>query len=190
MFFKKSLKDIINNKKTTFYSTEINHNYNTNIDMVDNSTTLNSSQTNNHLEQNNNVTNIHSKQSCQKKEKVDVMNSSENTNIKLSEEQLRKVYFFFIDNELLADYDLEFINFKDLFLKEQIRLKADVPTLRQLYNNLKIQKNIKFNNITNDFLIYFINSNDDQIYDYKQFTKDPKPTSGLNEEIKKLFKDF
>ena len=190
MIFKKNLKDIINNKKTTFNNTEINHNYHTNIETLDNSNTFNTSQTNNHLEQNNIVTNIHSKQSSQKKEKVDVMNSSENTNIKLSEEQLRKVYFFFIDNELLADYDLEFINFKDLFLKEQIRLKADVPTLRQLYNNLKIQKNIKFNNITNDFLIYFINSNDDQIYDYKQFTKDPKPTSGLNEEIKKLFKDF
>ncbi|MGV0827424.1 hypothetical protein ACTS9C_00860 [Empedobacter brevis] len=179
----KPLENIIN-------KTNINHNFQTNIDTIDNSKTFQNSQTNNHLKQINNVTNIHSKQSSQKKEKVDVMNSSENTNIKLSEEQLRKVYFFFIDNELLADYDLEFINFKDLFLKEQIRLKADVPTLRQLYNNLKIQKNIKFNNITNDFLIYFINSNDDQIYDYKQFTKDPKPTSGLNEEIKKLFKDF
>lgn len=190
MFLKKSLKDIINNKKTTFYSTEINHNYNTNIDMVDNSTTLNSSQTNNHLEQNNNVTNIHLKQSSQKKEKVDVMNSSDNTNNKLSEEQLKKIYNFFVDNDLLAENNLELIDFKDLFLKKPIRLKADVPTLREFYNNLKIQKNVTFNKINDDFLIYFINSNDNNIYDYKQFGNHKHTISKLSDEIIELFNKF
>ena len=58
MIFKKTLKDIINNKKTTFNNTEINHNYHTNIETLDNSNTFNTSLTNNHLEQNNIVNNI------------------------------------------------------------------------------------------------------------------------------------
>ncbi|MCA4810686.1 hypothetical protein IF128_13235 [Empedobacter stercoris] len=179
----KSIENIIN-------KTNINHNYQTNIDTIDNSKTFQNSQTNNHLEQINNVTNIHSKQSNQKKENVDVMNSSENTNIKLSEEQLKKLYNFFVDNDLLAENNLELKDFKDLFLKKPIRLKADVPTLREFYNNLKIQKNVSFNKINDDFLIYFINSNDNNIYDYKQFGNHKNTISKLSDEIIELFNKF
>lgn len=183
----------INSKKhkpvqTTINNTEINHN--TNIDTIDNSNTFHNLQTNNHFEQNNNVTNIHSKQSSQKKEKVDVMNSSDNTNNKLSEEQLKKLYNFFVDNDLLAENNLELIDFKDLFLKKPIRLKADVPTLREFYNNLKIQKNVTFNKINDDFLIYFINSNDNNIYNYKQFGNHKHTISKLSDEIIELFNKF
>lgn len=187
---KKSLLDILNNTKTTINNTEINHNYQTNIDTIDNSNTFNTSQTNNHLEQINNVTNIDLKQGNHKKQKENDASSSEKTKNILSEEQLKKIYNFFIDNNLLVDSNLEFGNFKDIFLKEPIRLKADIPTLREFYNHLCIQNNIKFKNINTDFLTFFINSKNNEFYDYKQFTKDSKPISSLTDEILELFKKF
>lgn len=186
--------DTVDNSNTFNTSQTNNHleqnNNVTNIDTIDNSNTFNSSQTNNHFEEINNVTNIEKKQSIHKKQKEDNAKSSKKTTNNLSEEQLRKIYNFFIDHNLLVDYNLEFENFKDIFLKEPIILKADVPTLREFYNNLKVQKNITFNNITDDFLIYFINSNDNNIYDYKQFGNHKNTISKFSDDIIELFKKF
>ena len=90
IIFKKSLKDIINNKKTTFNNTEINHNYHTNIETLDNSNTFNTSQINNHLEQINNVTNIDLKKDNSKNYEKEVFKTKEKTKNNLSEEQLKK----------------------------------------------------------------------------------------------------
>ncbi|MGV0923970.1 hypothetical protein [Empedobacter tilapiae] len=148
---------------------------------------------NNYSEQNYNITNIEGKLNnnhVKEKKKNDDNTTNKKSLIILTDEQLRKIYNFFVDNNLLADYNLEFEDFKDSFLLKPLRLKAEVPTLRVFYNHLCIQNNINFKNIKTDFLTFFINSKNDEFYDYKQFTKDSKPISNLTDEILKLFEEF
>ena len=207
LVFRKIYSEKYKPVQTIINNTEINHNHPTNIDTINYSKTFQNSQTNIHLEQNNitdidtvdnsttlnNVqnnynANIDLKQDVNKKEND--ANSRKKTINSLSDEQLRKIYNFFIDNNLLVDENLKFENFKEIFLKEPIRLKADIPTLREFYNHLSVQNNIKFIYIKTDFLGYFINSKIDEFYDYKQFTKDSRPISILSDEILELFEEF
>jgi len=129
-----------------------------------------------------------------KKKNIDNVNKKNQTNkksiIDLTEQQINKIYIFFVDNDLLANSNLEFIDFKESFLKNPLRLKMDVPSLREFFNNLKVQKNVKFHNIKENFLIHFINSDTNDQYCYKQFGNHSKSTSKLSDEIKILFKKF
>lgn len=159
MFFKKSLKDIINNKKTTFYNTEINHNYNTNIDMVDNSTTLNSSQTNNHLEQNNNVTNVEVKQHTNRMKKKNNFNN-------LNEVKLERLYKNLLKYDIIND-NIKFNTFNNKFLKEPISFNNfSLPEYNLFFKKLKADF---FINISDKELCKLFNLNNNSLKNSKKF---------------------
>ncbi|MDM1043040.1 MULTISPECIES: hypothetical protein [Empedobacter] len=160
-----------------------------NIDEIGNSKILKATQTNIQLEKHYNILNTENNVKTNRNSKTS-NNLKEKCKVIFTDEQLKKIYNFFVDNDLLAENNLELKDFKDLFLKKPIRLKADVPTLREFYNNLKIQKNVSFNKINDDFLIYFINSNVNNIYDYKQFGNHKNTISKLSDEIIELFNKF
>lgn len=121
------------------------------------------------------------------------INSLSNTNSvmnnQLDDIKMNKIYAFFKLNELLTN-DLNFQQFKEAFLKTPIYINMDVPSLREFFNFLKIQKGIYIKNIDNDFLQFFINSKTNQNYKYNQFISTSKPNSKLSIQIKKLFNHF
>lgn len=121
------------------------------------------------------------------------INSLSNTNSVMNNQQddikMNKIYAFFKLNELLTN-DLNFQQFKEAFLKTPIYINMDVPSLREFFNFLKIQKGIYIKNIDNDFLQFFINSKTNQNYKYNQFISTSKPNSKLSIQIKKLFNHF
>jgi len=121
------------------------------------------------------------------------INSLSNTNSvmnnQLDDIKMNKIYAFFKLNELLTN-DLNFQQFKEAFLKTPIYINMDVPSLREFFNFLKIQKGIYLKNIDKDFLQFFINSKTNQIYKYNQFISTSKPNSKLSIQIKKLFNHF
>ncbi|MDM1550481.1 MULTISPECIES: hypothetical protein [Empedobacter] len=121
------------------------------------------------------------------------INSLSNTNSvmnnQLDDIKMNKIYAFFKLNELLTN-DLNFQQFKEAFLKTPIYLNMDVPSLREFFNFLKIQKGIYIKNIDNDFLQFFINSKTNQNYKYNQFISTSKPNSKLSIQIKNLFNLF
>lgn len=104
---------------------------------------------------------------------------------KLSEKQLEKILYFFEDKGILKE-KLSLSDFKDKFLNKPILISTDVPILREFYNHLKDRKEVKIPNIT-IFLKVFINSEKNEPFNYKQFTKDAKPISKLSNEIIQLF---
>lgn len=113
--------------------------------------------------------------------KANSMLNNQLDNIKLSE-----IYAFFKLNELLTN-DMNFHEFKEAFLKTPIYLNMDVPSLREFFNYLKIQKGVYIKNIENDFLQFFINSKTNENYKYNQFISTSKPISKLSNQIKELF---
>lgn len=121
------------------------------------------------------------------------INSLSNTNSvmnnQLDDIKMNKIYAFFKLNELLTN-DLNFQQFKEAFLKTPIYINMDVPSLREFFNFLKIQKGIYIKNIDNDFLQFFINSKTNQNYKYNQFISTSKPNSKLSIQIKNLFNLF
>ena len=116
--------------------------------------------------------------------KANSMLNNQLDNIKLSE-----IYAFFKLNELLTN-DMNFHEFKEAFLKTPIYLNMDVPSLREFFNYLKIQKGVYIKNIENDFLQFFINSKTNENYKYNQFISTSKPISKLSNQIKELFNHF
>ena len=113
--------------------------------------------------------------------KANSMLNNQLDNIKLNE-----IYAFFKLNELLTN-DMNFHEFKEAFLKTPIYLNMDVPSLREFFNYLKIQKGVYIKNIENDFLQFFINSKTNENYKYNQFISTSKPISKLSNQIKELF---
>lgn len=107
----------------------------------------------------------------------------------LDDLQLNNIYAFFKLNEFLTN-DLNFNQFKESFLKTPINLNMDIPSLREFFNHLKIQRGIYIKNINDDFLQYFINSKTKEYYKYNQFISEAKPNSKYSLEIKKLFNHF
>jgi len=116
--------------------------------------------------------------------KANSMLNNQLDNIKLNE-----IYAFFKLNELLTN-DMNFQEFKEAFLKTPIYLNMDVPSLREFFNYLKIQKGVYIKNIENDFLQFFINSKTNENYKYNQFISTSKPISKLSNKIKELFNHF
>ncbi len=116
--------------------------------------------------------------------KANSMLNNQLDNIKLNE-----IYAFFKLNELLTN-DMNFQEFKEAFLKTPIYLNMDVPSLREFFNYLKIQKEVYIKNIENDFLQFFINSKTNENYKYNQFISTSKPISKLSIQIKNLFNHF
>ena len=116
--------------------------------------------------------------------KANSMLNNQLDNIKLSE-----IYAFFKLNELLTN-DMNFHEFKEAFLKTPIYLNMDVPSLREFFNYLKIQKGVYIKNIENDFLQFFINSKTNENYKYNQFISTSRPNSKLSLQIKELFNHF
>ncbi len=116
--------------------------------------------------------------------KANSMLNNQLDNIKLNE-----IYAFFKLNELLTN-DMNFHEFKEAFLKTPIYLNMDVPSLREFFNYLKIQKGVYIKNIENDFLQFFINSKTNENYKYNQFISTSKPISKLSNQIKELFNHF
>jgi|GEM_PF-1755335 len=116
--------------------------------------------------------------------KANSMLNNQLDNIKLNE-----IYAFFKLNELLTN-DMNFQEFKEAFLKTPIYLNMDVPSLREFFNYLKIQKEVYIKNIENDFLQFFINSKTNENYKYNQFISTSKPNSKLSIQIKNLFNLF
>ncbi|MGV0973027.1 hypothetical protein ACTS90_12135 [Empedobacter falsenii] len=116
--------------------------------------------------------------------KANSMLNNQLDNIKLNE-----IYAFFKLNELLTN-DMNFQEFKEAFLKTPIYLNMDVPSLREFFNYLKIQKGVYIKNIENDFLQFFINSKTNENYKYNQFISTSKPISKLSNQIKELFNHF
>ena len=100
-----------------------------------------------------------------------------------------KFMLFFKLNELLTN-DMNLQEFKEAFLKTPIYLNMDVPSLREFFNYLKIQKGVYIKNIENDFLQFFINSKTNENYKYNQFISTSKPISKLSNQIKELFNHF
>lgn len=107
----------------------------------------------------------------------------------LDDIKLNEIYAFFKLNELLTN-DMNLQEFKEAFLKTPIYLNMDVPSLREFFNYLKIQKGIYIKNIENDFLQFFINSKTNQNYKYNQFISTSRPNSKLSLQIKELFNHF
>lgn len=105
--------------------------------------------------------------------KANSMLNNQLDNIKLNE-----IYAFFKLNELLTN-DMNFHEFKEAFLKTPIYLNMDVPSLREFFNYLKIQKGVYIKNIENDFLQFFINSKTNENYKYNQFISTSKPIQNL-----------
>ncbi|MGV0937347.1 hypothetical protein [Empedobacter falsenii] len=150
-----------------------------------------SEKANDLIEQSINVINIEPNQpNYRVKEKNINSTLRKKTVNNLTSEQLNKIYNYFIDNDLLGDINMEFKEFKESFLIKPLVIKMTVPALREFYDHLEMNENITFNDITNDFLKFFIKSKNNKIYPYDQFTKGYKSNSRYYDKIVKLFEKF
>ena len=153
---------------------------------------LNDSLINNHLEINNNLTNYHFKQHnnhVKEKKKNDDSTTNKKTLINLTEQQINKIYNFFVDNDLLADVNMKFKEFEENFLNKPLRVNMEGTVLREFYDKLVIQENIFFKD-NDSYLSYFINSKNNSYYKKSTFNKQSNYKSKLTDEINELFSDF
>lgn len=160
-----------------------------NIDEIGNSKILKATQTNIQLEKHYNILNTENNVKTNRNSKTS-NNLNEKCKVIFTDEQLKKIYNFFVDNDLLGDINMEFKEFKESFLIKPLVIKMTVPALREFYDHLEMNENITFNDITNDFLIFFIKSKNNKIYPYDQFTKGYKSNSRYYDKIVKLFEKF
>ncbi|MGV0967509.1 hypothetical protein [Empedobacter falsenii] len=160
-----------------------------NIDKIDNSKILKATQTSKQLEQHDNIINTVNNVKTNRNNKSS-NNLKEKCKVNFTDEQLKKIYNFFVDNNLLANSNLEFIDFKNSFLIKPLIINMTVPALREFYDHLELIEKITFEDMTNDFLKYFIKSKNNKVYNYDQFTKGYKSNSRYYDKIVKLFEKF
>ena len=114
---------------------------------------------------------------------------NEKCKVIFTDEQLKKIYNFFVDNDLLADVNIEFKKFEESFLNKPLRVNMEGTVLREFYDKLVIQENIFFKD-NDSYLSYFINSKNNSYYKKSTFNKQSNYKSKLTDEINELFSDF
>ncbi|MFV0178381.1 hypothetical protein ACTS91_16780 [Empedobacter falsenii] len=159
-----------------------------NIDEIGNSKILKTTQTNIQLEKHYNILNTENNVKTNRNSKTS-NNLNEKCKVIFTDEQLKKIYNFFVDNDLLADVNIEFKKFEESFLNKPLRVNMEATVLREFYDKLVIQENIFFKD-NDSYLSYFINSKDNSYYKKSTFNKQKNYKSKLTNEINELFSDF